>query len=115
MIQIYHNPRCSKSRETLALLQARGLEPEVIDYLQTPPSVERLLELQRRLRRPAREMLRSGEETYAELGLDEPALDEAALLAAVAAHPVLLQRPIVVNGDRAVIARPSELALTVLD
>ncbi|HEX2011495.1 MAG TPA: arsenate reductase (glutaredoxin) [Roseateles sp.] len=110
-VRIYHNPRCSKSREALALLQAQGLAPEVIDYLQTPPDLEELQTLLQRLALPARELLRSGEDEYQALGLADPGLPEAALLAAVAAHPRLLQRPIVVNGERAVIARPPELLL----
>jgi arsenate reductase len=116
MIQIYHNPYCSKSRETLSLLQQQqGLAVEVVDYLRTPPSLARLLQLQRLLNVPARELLRSGEEAYQRLGLADPGLAEDALLAAIAAQPQLLQRPIVVNGERAVIARPPALALRVLD
>lgn len=110
-VRIYHNPRCSKSREALALLQAQGQTPEVIDYLQDPPDVEELQTLLQRLALPARELLRSGEDEYQALGLADPSLPEAALLAAIAAHPRLLQRPIVVNGERAVIARPPELLL----
>jgi arsenate reductase (glutaredoxin) len=114
-IQIYHNPRCSKSREALALLQQQpGISVEIIDYLQTPPSPAQLGALLALLQLPARELLRSGEEAFQALGLDDPGLSEDALLAAIAAQPQLLQRPIVVNGPRAVIARPPELALTVL-
>jgi arsenate reductase len=115
MLQIYHNPHCSKSREALALLQAQGQQPEVIDYLREPPSLWQLQDLRQRLGLPARELLRSGEDAYAALGLDDPSLSEEALLAAIAAHPILLQRPIVVNEQRAVIARPPQLALTLLD
>jgi arsenate reductase len=113
-LQIFHNPRCSKSRETLALLIERGLQPEVIEYLQTPPDLAALQDLQRRLGVSARAMLRSGEDDYAQLGLADAGLSEQALLEAIVQHPRLLQRPIVVNGQRAVIARPPELALTVL-
>ncbi|MEJ6001962.1 arsenate reductase (glutaredoxin) [Paucibacter soli] len=113
-LQIYHNPRCSKSRETLALLTERGLRPEVIEYLQTPPDLAMLQRLQAWLGVPARELLRSGEDEYAQLGLAAASLSDQALLEAIARHPKLLQRPIVVNGQRAVIARPPELALTVL-
>ena len=112
---IYHNPRCSKSREALALLQAKAQDPAVIDYLQTPLDLMQLQELRQLLGIPARELLRESEEAYASLGLDDPDLSEEALLAAIAAHPVLLQRPIVVNGQRAVIARPAERLLMVLD
>jgi len=113
-LQIYHNPRCSKSREALALLTERGLRPEVIEYLQTPPGVADLQALQQRLGVSARALLRSGEDEYIQLGLADTELGDDALLQAIASHPRLLQRPIVVNGRRAVIARPPELALTVL-
>lgn len=113
-LQIYHNPRCSKSREALALLTERGLQPEVIEYLKTPPGLSELQALQQRLGLTAREMLRSGEDDYAQLGLADAGLSEQALLEAIVQHPRLLQRPIVVNGQRAVIARPPELALTIL-
>jgi arsenate reductase len=113
-LSIYHNPRCSKSREALALLQARGLQPRVVEYLKTPPSLAELQALLKLLGLPARELLRSGEEEFQTLGLADPGLSEPALLAALAAHPQLLQRPIVVNGERAVIARPPELLLTLL-
>lgn len=108
---IYHNPRCSKSREALALLQAQGLKPTVIEYLKTPPDVAELQGLVALLGLPARELLRAGEDEYQRLGLADPALDETALLAAIAAHPILLQRPIVVHGRRALIARPPALLL----
>lgn len=114
MIQIYHNPRCSKSREALALLQARGIVPEVVEYLQTPLNLGQMQELRQLLGLPARELLRTGEEAYTALGLDDPDLSEEALLGAIVAQPILLQRPIVVNGRRAVIARPPKLALTIL-
>ena|SRR6218665_2680610 len=113
-LTIYHNPRCSKSREALALLQARGLTPAVIDYQQSPPGLAQLQVLRQRLGMPARAMVRSGEAPYEALGLADPTLGDDALLAAIAAHPILLQRPIVVNGERALIARPPELALQLL-
>ena len=108
-MRIFHNPRCSKSREALALLHARGLNPEVIEYLQTPPALADLQALQRKLGLPAREMLRSSEALFDTLQLARPELDEGALLQALAEHPALLQRPIVEDGDRALIARPPEL------
>jgi arsenate reductase (glutaredoxin) len=114
VVRIFHNPRCSKSREALALLQAQGLSPEVIDYLKTPPSLAELQDLLTLLDQPARELLRSGEEAYRALRLDDAGLSEQTLLEAIAAHPQLLQRPIVVNGQRALIARPPELALRLL-
>ncbi|QPF72948.1 arsenate reductase (glutaredoxin) [Roseateles sp. DAIF2] len=114
LIRIFHNPRCSKSREALALLQARGLDPEVVDYLQNPPQPGELRSLLAQLGLPARELLRSGEEEYASLGLADASLSDEAVLQAIAAHPKLLQRPIVVHGERAVIARPPELLLQLL-
>ena len=100
-VKILHNPRCSKSREALARLESRGLRPEIVDYLATPLSLGELRTLQRQLGVPARAMLREGEDEYRELGLSEPALSDDQLLQAVADHPRLLQRPIVVDGDRA--------------
>lgn len=113
-LRIFHNPACSKSREALALLRSRGLTPEVIDYQLQPPSVEELRALLGLLDLPARELIRSNEEAHARLGLDSAALSEDDLLAAVAAHPILLQRPIVVSGQRALIARPPALLLDFL-
>ena len=108
-IQIYHNSRCSKSREALALLTALHPDFEVIDYLKTPPTLQTLKALQSKLGLPAREMLRSNEDEFTALGLDAPGLSDDALLAAMVAHPKLLQRPLVVQGEHAVIARPPEL------
>jgi arsenate reductase len=109
MIQLIHNPRCSKSREALSLLQASGHAVEVIDYLKAPLSLVELSDLQQKLGLPARELLRTGEEEYAALGLANPALSDGELLAALVAHPKLLQRPIVIQGERALLARPPEL------
>ncbi len=114
-LSIFHNPRCSKSREALALLQQRGLEPTVIEYLKTAPSVEALTQLLGQLGLPARALLRTGEDAYQSLGLADESLSDAQLLQAIADAPILLQRPIVVHQGRAVIARPPELALMLLD
>jgi len=114
MVRIYHNPRCSKSRATLALLEDRGGAIEVIDYLQTPPSAAELAGLLQQLGMPARELLRTGETEYRSLGLDDPALDDAALIAAMAAHPKLIERPIVVANGKAAIGRPPEAVLAIL-
>ena len=111
---IYHNPRCSKSRQALALLHERGIEPVVIDYLQTPPDVATLQHLLQLLGLPARDLLRRGEAAFAELGLADRLDDEAALLGAIALQPVLLERPIVVVGERAVMGRPPEKVLALL-
>lgn len=114
MVTIYHNPRCSKSRQTLELLRSRGIEPVVVRYLDTPLDAATLRDLLGKLGLPARQLLRSGEALYPELGLGNPALDEAALVAAMVANPTLIERPIVVNGDRAALGRPPEAVLDIL-
>ena len=101
---IYHNPRCSKSRQALALLRARGIEPRVIEYLKTPPNLDTL----RSFGLPARALLRDSENEYAALHLADPGKSDADLFAAIVQHPILLQRPIVVHGQRTVVARPPE-------
>ena len=112
---LYHNPRCSKSRGALELLQARGIEPQVVRYLDTPPDAAVLRGLVKRLGIAPRELLRKGEQEYASLGLGDPALGEADIIAAMAAHPRLIERPILVHGERAVIGRPPERVLELLD
>lgn len=112
--RLYHNPRCSKSRGALELLQARGLTPVIVAYLESPPDRAQLRELLTQLGLPARELLRSGEDEYRELGLDDPSLDETALIAAMVEHPRLIERPIFVHGGRAVIGRPPERVLELL-
>jgi arsenate reductase len=113
-LTIFHNPRCSKSRQTLALLEARGLKPQVIEYLATPPDAATLSRLIRMLGVSARDLIRKGEPEYRALGLDDPALDDAALVAAMTEHPRLIERPIVVAGNRARIGRPPETVLELL-
>ena len=108
-LKIYHNPRCSKSRQALAILTERGAPFEIVEYLKTGLSVETLAELHRQIGGDVRAMMRTGEAIYKDLGLKDEA-DEAALLAAMAAHPILLERPLVSNGTRAMICRPPELA-----
>lgn len=110
----YHNPRCSKSRAALALLAERGAHPHLVDYLEQPPGIDELRDLLQRLGISARELLRTSESEYAELGLDEPSLPEDALLAAMHAHPRLIERPIFVHGNRAVIGRPPKRVLELL-
>ena len=112
--ELWHNPRCSKSREALALLRARGIEPAIREYLAEPPSAPELARLCGLLGLPARDLLRTGEPEYAALVLDDPALSEARLLEAIAAHPRLLERPILVAGGRAVVGRPPERVLELL-
>lgn len=111
---LYHNPRCSKSRAALQLLESRGLQPRVVLYLETPPSAGELSALLDKLGIKARQLLRSGEETYKSLDLANPALGEDALIAAMLSHPKLIERPILVAGTRAVIGRPPEKVLEIL-
>jgi arsenate reductase len=113
-VTIYHNPRCSKSRQTLALLEERGLKPRVVEYLKTPPSVTELKKILKMLGMPARDLMRRKEEIYRELGLDDAGLSEADLVAAMAAHPVLIERPIVLAGGKAALGRPPEAVLDIL-
>ena len=114
-IVVYHNPRCSKSQAALALIRERGEEPEVVEYLKTPLDAGALRELLDVLDVPARDLVRSGEAPYRELGLADPVTTEEELIAAVAAHPILMQRPAVRRGARAVMARPPERAADLLD
>ncbi|SDZ89927.1 arsenate reductase (glutaredoxin) [Microbulbifer marinus] len=114
MWTIYHNPRCSKSRQTLQLLQENGIEPEVVLYLENPPSRDTLAELLQKLGISARELLRTGEDAYKQLQLKDKSLDEAQLLDAMVQHPILIQRPIVVKGNKAVLGRPPENVLELL-
>ena len=110
----FHNPRCSKSRGALELLRERGVEPDIVAYLDTPPSPAELRELLRKLGLPARALLRTGEPEYRELGLDDESLPEARLVEAMSEHPRLIERPLFVVGDRAVIGRPPERVLDLL-
>jgi arsenate reductase len=105
---IYHNPKCSKSRQALALLREAGVELTVVEYLKTPLSVAQLSALARKLALPVHAMLRDGEDEYAALDLGAPGKTDAEVLAAIAQHPILLQRPIIEQGPRAVIGRPPE-------
>jgi len=113
-ITLYHNPRCSKSRQTLALLEERELTPEIILYLDTPPSEEVLKALLNKLGMSARELMRKGEAEYKEHQLNNPALSEAELIQALHHYPKLIERPIVVSGNRAKIGRPPESVLEIL-
>ncbi|GAB3370901.1 arsenate reductase (glutaredoxin) [Spongiibacter taiwanensis] len=108
MYTIYHNPRCSKSRQTLQLLKEQGIEPEVILYLDTPLDAAQITGLLKKLGLSARELLRKGEEEYKARGLADTSLSDSGLIAAMVAAPKLIERPIVVCGDRAVLGRPPE-------
>ncbi len=114
MYTIYHNPRCSKSRQTLALLQEHNIEPEVVLYLETPPSAEQLGTLINQLDIGARALLRKGEDAYKDNNLSNSDLSTEQLIDAMVAHPKLIERPIVVKGERAVLGRPPENVLALL-
>ncbi|BBP75347.1 arsenate reductase (glutaredoxin) [Pseudomonas gingeri] len=113
-LTLYHNPRCSKSRGALELLEARGLAPTVVRYLETPLDATQLRALLDKLGLSARQLLRSGEDEYKSLNLADDQLGEAQLIAAIAAHPKLMERPILVAGDKAIIGRPPEKVLEIL-
>jgi arsenate reductase len=113
-VTIYHNPRCSKSRQTLALLQDRGIEPKVVEYLTETPDADTLDGLLRKLKLEPRDLLRRKEAPYQELGLDDPGLSRQALIAAMVEHPILIERPIVVKGAKAALGRPPEKVLEIL-
>ena len=114
-IQIYHNPRCSKSRETLKLLRERGVEPDIVEYLKTPPDRQALEKILQLLDLEPRELMRRKEKEYKELGLDDPSLSRDQLIDAMLAHPKLIERPIViVDGKQAALGRPPERTLELL-
>ena len=110
---IYHNPRCSKSRNTLALLEENGIEPEIVLYLETPPDAGQIKALLAKLGLSAAELVRRGEDAYKACGLSK-ASSEGELISAMAAHPKLIERPIVIKGKRAVLGRPPENALELI-
>ena len=113
-VTIYHNPRCSKSRNTLALLQENGVEPEIVLYLETPPSSSDIKALLKKLGISAAELARRGENDYKACGLSKDS-SEADIVAAMVKHPKLIERPIVVRGNNAVLGRPPENALALID
>ena len=111
---IYHNPRCSKSRQTLELLNEKDLDTEIIEYLKTPPDVTELEHILDLLELEPRQLMRTNEAEYADLKLDDESLDRAQLVAAMVAHPKLIQRPIVVSNGKAALGRPPEKVLEIL-
>ena len=113
-VTIYHNPRCSKSRQTLQLLVDNGVTPEIILYLETPPSAEDIKALLHKLAISPRELLRKGEDAYRENKLQDIKLTDDELVAAMVAHPKLIERPIVVKGTKAVLGRPPENVLVLV-
>jgi arsenate reductase len=114
-VTIYHNPACGTSRNTLAMIRATGTEPVIIDYLKTPPTRDELRAIVQRMGIPLRDVLRQKGTPYAELGLDNLSLSDEALLDAIEAHPILINRPIVVTSKGVRLCRPSEQVLDLLD
>ena len=113
-VTIYHNPRCSKSRQALALLEKRGIRPRIIEYLVTPPTEAELKSLLKRLGITPRELLRTKEEEYKKAKLDKPDVSDAEIIRALVKYPRLMERPIVVNGDKAALGRPPENVLKII-
>jgi len=113
-VTIYHNPRCSKSRETLALIEAKGLKPRVVEYLKTPPSADTLSTILTYLNKPATELLRSKEQEFKDLNLKNFSGSERELIELMVTHPKLIERPIVVVGNQARIGRPPEAVLEII-
>jgi arsenate reductase len=113
-VKIYHNPRCGKSRQTLQLLQAQGVDVEIIEYLKTPPNAEELDDILQKLGMEPRELMRKKETAYKENGLDNPSLDRQALINGMVNNPILIERPLVITNDKAAIGRPPEAVIAIL-
>ena len=113
-VTIYHNPKCSKSRQTLELLKENGITPTIIEYLKNPPTDEALKEILGQLRMAPRDLMRKKEDAYAELKLDNPSLSDDALIDFMIAHPILIERPIVLANGKAALGRPPEQVLSIL-
>ena len=113
-VTIYHNPRCSKSRQTLVLIEGEGIQPKVVLYLDNPPSIEKLQQLLKLLGMSARELMRKGESLYKALNLSDEHLSESELISAMHTHPILIERPIVECNNQACIGRPPESVLDLL-
>ncbi len=113
-VKIYHNPRCSKSRATLELLRERGVEPEIVEYLQTPPSAQELDSLLRMLSLEPRDLARKNEPAYKQASIDDPQLSRLEVIDRMVANPVVIERPVVVSGGRAAIGRPPGNVLAIL-
>lgn len=113
-VTIWHNPRCSKSRETLALLQARNIDPEIVEYLRTPPSEAEIAHVLTLLALKPRDLMRNNESVYQELKLDDQSLTQQALISAMHRHPILIQRPVVLTDNKARVGRPPEAVLEIL-
>ena len=113
-ITLYHNPRCSKSRATLQLLQSNGHEPTIVEYLTTPPTEQELAQIIAMLGIGPRDLMRKNEEAFKSNALDDPELSDEQLIAAMVANPILIERPVVVTNGRAAIGRPPESVLEIL-
>lgn len=113
-VTIYHNPRCSKSRQTLQLLRDRGVEPRIVEYLKTPPDASMLDEFLGKLGLEPRQLMRRKEASYAELNLADESLDRASLIRAMVENPILIERPIVVTDGKVALGRPPEAVLEIL-
>lgn len=113
-VTIYHNPRCSKSRQTLELLRSKGIEPKIVEYLETPPSKSKLKEILKLLGMQPRELMRRKEAEYKQHGLDDDSLKTDELVAAMVEHPKLIERPIVLANGKAALGRPPENVLSIL-
>ncbi len=113
-VTIFHNPRCSKSRQTLELLKAEGIEPQIIEYLKTPPDRATLKKIIKLLGLKPRELMRKKEAAYKEAGMDNEDLDDDSLIGAMIKHPILIERPIVLANGKAAIGRPPESVLDIL-
>jgi arsenate reductase len=113
-VTIYHNPRCTKSRQTLALLEEKGIKPKIVEYLKTPPSASALDGILKKLGMEPREAMRRKEEPYKALGLDDPKLSRKDLVKAMVENPILIERPIVLANGKARIGRPPESILEIL-
>jgi arsenate reductase len=114
MVQILHNPRCSKSRTTLQLLKDNGVEPEIILYLDKPPDADQLTAILGKLNMQPRDLMRKGQSEYKELGLDNDQLSDEQLISAMIETPILIERPVVLANDKAAIGRPPESVLEIL-
>ncbi|MEQ9143219.1 MAG: arsenate reductase (glutaredoxin) [Parvibaculaceae bacterium] len=113
-VTIYHNPRCSKSRQTLALIEEKGIEPTIVEYLKDTPDAATLKAVLKKLGKSPRDILRKGEQEYKDLGLADTAKSDDELIAAMVAHPILIERPIVISGGKAALGRPPEQVLDIL-
>ena len=114
MTTIYHNPRCSKSRASLEMLEAKGITPDIVKYLETPPTQEELTEVLNKVGLKAEQIVRKGEARYKQLGLAEKNLSNDEWISVLVDNPQLMERPIVVNGDKAAIGRPIEAVINIL-